>query len=53
MKKDEAVANLARVSIKASAKDVSGIAERKNRDLVFFDLRFVGPKQTCGLQLAS
>ena len=29
------------------------IAERKDRDLMFFDRRFVGPKQTSGLQSAS
>ena len=49
----EAVANLARLLMKASAKDVSGIAERKDRDLMFFDRRFVGPKQSSGLQSAS
>ena len=49
----EAVA-LARLSTKAlSAKDVSGIAERKDRDLMFFYRRFGGPKQTSGLQSAS
>ena len=55
MKKGEAVACLARLfSMKASAKsDVSDIAERKDRDLMFFDRRFVGPKQTSGLQSAS
>ena len=36
-----------------SAKDISGIAERKDRDLMFFDRRFVVPKQTSGLQSAS
>ena len=54
MKKGEAVASLARLSMKASAKsDVSDIAEQKDRDLRFFDRRFVGPKQTSGLQSAS
>ena len=54
MKKGEAVASLARLSMKASVNsDVSDIAERKDRDLRFFDCRFVGPKQTSGLQLAS
>ena len=54
MKKGEAVASLARLSMKASANsDVSDIAERKHRDLMFFDHRFVGPKQTRGLQSAT
>ena len=54
MKKGEAVASLARLSMMASANsDVSDIAERKDRDLMFFDRRFVGPKQTSGLQSAS
>ena len=54
MKKDEAVASLASLSMKASANsDVSDIAERKDRDLTFFDCRFVGPKQTSGLHSAS
>ena len=54
MKKGEAVASLARLSKKASVNsDVSDIAERKDRDLMFFDRRFVGPKQTSGLQSAS
>ena len=40
MKKGEAVASLARLSMKASANsDVSDIAERKDRDLMFFDRR--------------
>ena len=40
-KKGEAVASLARLSMKASANsDVSDIAERKDRDLMFFDRRF-------------
>ena len=52
MKKGEAVASLARLSMKASAlSDVSDIAER--RDLMFFDRRFIGPKQTSGLHSAS
>ena len=54
MKKGEAVASLARLSMKARANaDVSDIAERKDRDLMFFDSRFVGPNQTSGLQSAS
>ena len=54
MKKGEAVASLARLSMKASANsDVSDIAERKYRDLMFFDRRFIGPKQTSGLHSAS
>ena len=56
MKKGEAVASLARLSMKASANsDVSDIAERKDRDryLMFFDRRFIGPKQTSGLHSAS
>ena len=54
MKKGEAVASLARLSMKVSAKsDVSDIAERKDRDLMFFDRRFIGPKQTSGLHSAS
>ena len=54
MKKGEAVVSLARLSMKASANsDVSDIAERKNRDLMFFDGRFIGPKQTSGLHSAS
>ena len=56
MKKGEAVASLARLSMKASANwDVSAgdIAERKDRDLMFFDRRFIGPKQTSGLHSAS
>ena len=62
MRKGEAVANFARLSMKANAKDVSGIAERKDRDLMFFYRRFDGPKQTSdgpiakqtsGLQSAS
>ena len=56
MKKGEAVASLARLSMKASANsDVSDIAERKDQDLMFrvFDRRFIGPKQTSGLHSAS
>ena len=54
MKKGDAVASLARLSMKASANsDVSDIAERKDRDLMFFDRRFVGQNQTSGLQSAS
>ena len=54
MKKGEAVAGLARLLMKASANsDVSDIAERKDRDLMFFDRRFIGPKQTSGLHSAS
>ena len=54
MKQGEAVASLARLSMKASANsDLSEIAEQKDRDLRFFDRRFVGPKQTSGLQSAS
>ena len=54
MKKGEAVASLARLSMKARANsDVSDIAERKDRDLMFFDRRFIGPKQTSGLHSAS
>ena len=53
MKKGEAVASLARLSMRASANsDVSDIAARKDRDLRFFDCRFVGPKQTSGLHSA-
>ena len=50
MKKGEAVASLARLSANS---DVSDIAERKDRDLMFFDRRFIGPKQTSGLHSAS
>ena len=56
MKKGEAVASasLARLSMKASANsDVSDIADRKERDLMFFDRRFIAPKQTSGLHSAS
>ena len=53
MKKGEAVVNLARLSTKASAKDAFSIAEREDRDLILFDRRFVGPKQTSCLQLQS
>ena len=57
MKKGEAVASLARLSmtLKASANsDVSDIiAERKDRDLMFFDRRVIGPKQTSGPHSAS
>ena len=54
MKKGEAVASLSSLSMKASANsDVFDIAERKDRDLMFFDRRFVGTKQTSGLQSAS
>ena len=54
MKKGEAVASLARLSMKASANsDVSDIAERKDWGMMFFDRRLVGPKQTSGLQSAS
>ena len=54
MKKGEAVASLARLSMKASANsDVSDIAERKDRDLMFFDRRFIGPIQTIGLHSTS
>ena len=54
MKKGEAVASLAMLSMKASANsDVSDITERKDWDLMFFDRQFVGLKETSGLQSAS
>ena len=41
-----AVASLARLSMKTGTNsDVSDIAERKDRDLMFFDRRFIGPNK--------
>ena len=53
MKKGEAVASLARLSKASANSDVSDIAERKDRVLMFFDRRFIGSKQTSGLHSAS